>query len=144
MNHSFLIINDNKIIKLIEKLENNQKINILERIKIKRWCLFQLSNKEETKIKHDIFILLNPSTFNSYCGSLKKLSKGYNCYGYTIIPNSSIEIAINEFKSISNEELNRLKDINIDKEEYESIIKPIIELLSKAKVENKSVLHLGI
>ena len=144
MKHSFLIINDNKIIKLIEKLENNQNINIIERIKLKKWCLSQLSNKEVVKIKHEIFILLNPSTFNSYCGNLKKQSNGYNCYGYTIMPNSSIEIAIKEFKNISNEELNRLKDINVDKEVYESIIKPIIELLSKAKEENKSVLHLGV
>ena len=144
MYHTFTIINDNKINGIIEKLDKNKKINVIERIKIKRWCLSQLSNKEVAIIKHEIFILLNPSTFNSYCGNLKKHSNGYNCYGYTIIPNSSIEMAINEFKSISNEELNRLKDINIDKEEYESIIKPIIELLSKAKEENKSVLHLGI
>lgn len=144
MNHSFLIINDNKINKLIEKLDKNKKINLIERIKIKRWCLSQLSNNDTLKINHDIFMLLNPSTFISYCGNLKKQSNGYNCYGYTIIPNSNIDIAVKEFKNISKEELGRLKDINVDKEKYERIIEPIIELFSKAKEEKNAVLHLGV
>lgn len=144
MYHTFTIINDNKINGIIEKLDKNKKINIIERIKIKRWCLSQLSTKEETKINHDIFILLNQDLFTSYSGSFKQKSKGYNCYGYTIIPHSSIEEVISGFTNLTKEEMERLKSINITKKEYEEITKPLIELLSKAKVENKSVLHLGI
>lgn len=144
MKHSFLIINDNKINKLIEKLEKNQKLNFIRRLTLQKWCIKQLSVKDSISINHEIFMLLNPSTFISYCGNFKKQSNGYNCYGYTIIPNSSIDIAIKEFKNISKEELGRLKEVNVDKEEYEKITKPLIELLSKAKVENQSVLHLGI
>lgn len=72
MYHTFTIINDNKINGIIEKLDKNKRINIIERIKIKRYCLSQLSTKEETKINHDIFILLNQDSFTSYSGSLSK------------------------------------------------------------------------
>lgn len=144
MNHLFLKVDDNKINNIINKLELNKKLNIVERILLKKWCFDQLYSKKNIELSDDIFCRLNNGNFLSYGGDFNKKMYGYNSRSYTLIPHSSLKFVINDLQNLTKDELKRLEEIGISKNEYENSVKELIYLIIEAQQEEKAILHLGI
>lgn len=145
MNHFFGVITDEKIVTILEKAINNQKMSISEKIKINNFISDYCPDKYKSiSLRDEIFRQLNYTKFTSYFGSPIDKKVGFNYYGITIIPWASLDIVYESFSNLTKDEIFRLKEININEKEYYNIILPIMNLIKNAQKNKLYVIHFGI
>lgn len=145
MNHYFYIINEKKIIDIINSFDNFQNVSVYNIIILKKY-LSDLKNISFSNafLEDAVFRQLNYIKFKSFTGGKFTEGIGYNYYGITIIPVSSLKVVRDSFINISSDEEYRLKDMNISKKQYNILIKNIITLFTQAIYEKKPIIHFGI
>ena len=139
--HYFYIINDFQISKIIEKM-GDKHLSFREKIILNNF-IFKNSS-QGLKISDDIFRRLNHVEFRSFFYNSEFENKGFNYYGITIIPFSSLNKVKDSFLNLTKEEYTRLEDIYISKQEYEVIVKDLIDLFNKAIQNKLPIIHYGI
>lgn len=145
MNHFFGVITDENIINILKNATNNQKMSVFEKIKLN----FLISDYCPAKfncisLKDEVFRQLNYTKFTSYFGNTIDKKEGFNYYGITIIPWSSLEIVYDSFSNLTKEEILRLKEINVNELEYYNMVSPILNLIKNAQKNKLYVIHFGI
>lgn len=55
-----------------------------------------------------------------------------------------MKIIYESFLNLSKEEMDRLREINMAKNEYNDLIQPIVNLLKKAYEDKQYIIHFGI
>ncbi len=145
MNHYFAIIDDKKILKIINNLQFDKKLTIQDKIYLKK-TFFEYNYKmfNTFPLDDEIFRKLNYVEFECFTNNKFFRSNTFNYYGITLIPFYSLEIVKKSFLNITIEEECRLNDINITIDEYRKIIKDIVNLFDSALIEKKAVVHFGI
>lgn len=145
MKHYFGVIVNEKIIDILNKVYNNQKINIYEKIRL-NILMSDYNPKKYNSIdlSDEVFRVLNYTKFISLFGKPVKKQEGFNYYGVTIIPYSSLKIIYESFLNLSKEEMDRFRKINMAINEYNDLIQPIVNLLKKAYEDKQYIIHFGI